>query len=408
MSKEQLVKTSFEAQQHALFEQVHTVNAPRPRSTRTTGRTSPVRAPRSGVPLRLVSLAALVAALTLLGYVSYGAYHAVTDSVVAPMILTPESELVTAAKLSLNKLLSERENVARRLSDNQELAKAAAHSSEQLQRLKTTADQALNWSDAISERLASATASDLGVLAQQKDVLEKALVSKRAHLGELRRNMAATLVPKADVVKGEVELRELEHLALQNQRERLQASARLAESHLTQQALHGKRRLVTPEMVDQQKSLVHIDLELVKLETEQRTRAQAITSDEAELRRLDQMIAELRAKPSFQALEEKQDLAFVPYTQLHGVNAGAEVYECELFGVFDCERVGSILKLFPGEVVMPDPWGNPTRGRYAAMRLEEPSAATARSLRVRFGEANAEVWSSEDGTTEDRNAATAE
>ena len=222
------------------------------------------------------------------------------------------------------------------------------------------------------------------MLTQQRSVLGQALDSKRAYLGELRKNLAAGLVSNVEVVKEEVQLRELEHLALQNERERLQTSSKLAESRMTQQALHGGRALITPDMVEQQKALVHIDLELVRLEAEQRTRTQGIGSDEAELGRIERLLTELRGKPTFQAIEAQQDLAFVPYNQLRGVGAGAEVYECELFGVFLCEQVGTILSVFPGEVVTPDPWGTPTRGRYAAMQLSSrPRRQRARCAYVR-------------------------
>jgi hypothetical protein len=412
MSKEHLARSSFHAEPHALFDE----SAPtrkgkgksRPRKVSFTAeRVAIIKAePVSSLGLRVGALAALISALCLLGYIGNGVYHAFADSVVAPIILAPDSELVTNAKLSLNKLLSERDGVQRRLADNRELAQAAGKSTEQLRQLKSTADRALKWSDVLSERVMSSSTSDLNVLTQQRSVLGQALSSKRAHLDELRKNLAAGLVSNVEVVKEEVQLRELEHLALQNERERLQTSTKLAESRLTQQALHGGRALITPDMVEQQKALVHIDLELVRLEAEQRTRTQAIGSDEAELARLDRLLSELRAKPTFQAIEARQELAFVPYNQLRGVGTGAEVYECQLFGVFVCDQVGTILNVFPGEVLTPDPWGTPTRGRYAAMRLEQPSAATARSLRVRpIGGADDEIVAPE--LTEENSGSTA-
>jgi hypothetical protein len=78
------------------------------------------------------------------------------------------------------------------------------------------------------------------------------------------------------------------------------------------------------------------------------------------------------------------DVAFVPYTQIDGVAPGAPVYSC-IWGLFLCKPVGTVAELVPGEVILPDPWGNQARGQYAVLDLHDRGSAKARTLRVRHG-----------------------
>ena len=122
MSKEHLASSSFHAQPHALFDDSGSKRTGKSRQRKlsyTAERVAIIKPERnslsSGVGLRLGALIAFCAALCLIGYICNGVYHAFADSVVAPIILAPDSDLVTSAKLSLNKLLSERDGIQRRL-----------------------------------------------------------------------------------------------------------------------------------------------------------------------------------------------------------------------------------------------------------------------------------------------------
>jgi hypothetical protein len=56
-----------------------------------------------------------------------------------------------------------------------------------------------------------------------------------------------------------------------------------------------------------------------------------------------------------------------------------------VWGVFACKPVGTITEIVPGEVILPDPWGNPARGQYAVLDLSNHDAAKSKVLRVRRG-----------------------
>ena len=55
-------------------------------------------------------------------------------------------------------------------------------------------------------------------------------------------------------------------------------------------------------------------------------------------------------------------------------------------GAFSCSHVGTVREMVPGEVVLPDPWGNQARGQYAILDLSDKSAMQNKLLRVRGGQ----------------------
>jgi hypothetical protein len=60
----------------------------------------------------------------------------------------------------------------------------------------------------------------------------------------------------------------------------------------------------------------------------------------------------------------------------------ADVLDC-VWAIFACRRVGRVLEVLPGEVMVPDPWGTLTRGQYALVDLVQADAARSRFLRIR-------------------------
>jgi hypothetical protein len=137
-----------------------------------------------------------------------------------------------------------------------------------------------------------------------------------------------------------------------------------------------------PEMILREDQRVRVELELLKLEAEQRTKLAERTLMKDKLAKIDEISAQLKGRPIFRAVEKSMDVAFVPYTQIDGMHAGAAVYEC-VWGVFHCKQVGSVTEIVPGEVILPDPWGTQTRGQYAVLDLSKHDSAKAKSLRVR-------------------------
>jgi hypothetical protein len=149
---------------------------------------------------------------------------------------------------------------------------------------------------------------------------------------------------------------------------------------------------LSPERAAQHAQQVKIELERVEFQAETRALTAQLANARHREAQLDELIAQVRARPVFQALasiertegtEAKQDIAFVARSQLVGVSVGASVLQCSLLGLFFCNKVGSVAELLFSEVTVHDAWGAPNYGQYAVLRLTDPSAARARVLHVR-------------------------
>ncbi len=336
---------------------------------------------------RLVSLLALAGVTCGFVYAGSAAYHVWSDSFVAPLILSPDNDLVIQSKLSLSRLVGERQAMAARVEQSEAAIGAARHALDSLERLRTHAGRALDWSRALSENQASLGTSDLERVGAQRLEVADMLAKQQAFVADLARDLEAGLVHRADVAREEKALAELRLMALQNQRDELQAAAQLRTASLAQDNLRatsqGRPRLSTPEMLAQRDQLSRIDLERLKLDADVQGKTAQLRVDREALVKADELIGQMKGRPIFRAIESSQNVAFVPYSQIDGVAPGADVYQCELWGIFACDLVGRVAELLPGEVATQDPWGTPARGQYLLLALKDPAEARAKTLRVR-------------------------
>jgi hypothetical protein len=336
----------------------------------------------AGMALALVAFA--------VGGIVRSGYYALTDSFVAPLILSPDSDLVLPSKLSLARLEGERALLASRVAQARAASSAAEEGAQRLRELMQNVEQGLGWARSITAQALRSSSHDLVALNAQDRLIRDRVGAQHAYVSELEQQMKAGLVRKADVVREQDALRELEVAALQVQRERVESSSQLETSKLAKRALDsdGNGRTVrTPEMLQQRSELIRIEIDMAKLEAERSTSAAELRHTQTELHKLDELIAQVRARPVFRAVESRQHVAFVPYSQLKGAVAGATVYECSIWGLFACDPVGVVTDLLPGEVAAQDPWGAVARGQYALLRLEKDEAAQTKILRLRASEA---------------------
>jgi len=138
-----------------------------------------------------------------------------------------------------------------------------------------------------------------------------------------------------------------------------------------------------PERVQLHTQQIKIELDLLELEAETRAQDTQLQNATRRLAQLEELVAQIKTRPVFRAIEGEQDIAFVAHSQLSGVGTGASVLKCSLLGLFFCTKVGSVSELLSGEVTVHDAWGAPKRGQYAVLRLTDRSAAHAHMLHVR-------------------------
>ncbi len=347
-----------------------------------------------GIHPRLVALVSLSALAASLVYVGRGVYQAYCDSWVAPTTLSADDDRVieTKAKLSEQQLMREKARVDIERIDID--IRAIDSSIARLSGVRDVGQQALRWTAFTTDAQATAARQRSDSLEEQRKLFESMIQRQAAIAKEARINAEAGLASKNDVEREEQTLDQLRVNLAENRRDAAETQMNKtqlgATANVLRDALQKKSAQkagangTLPEIVERQDRVVALELELVKLESQKRSletqRAMAVDN----IARIDELFTQLKGRPVFRAAEAKTDLAFVPYTQLRGVEAGASLVTCE-WALFRCRTVGRVAELLPGEVTAQDPWGTLARGQYAILDLSEHDAAREKVLRVRHG-----------------------
>lgn len=350
----------------------------------TSETATPSQPAQKHVKTRLFSFVALAATFCGIGWVADNAYRIATDSFVAPIVLTPDSDMVIQSKLALGQLLGERIKVQARHDQIDATVSAADEAITQLEALAAESEKSLAWAKKVSARQIEVGSLDLRAIGRQQEMTNQMIAQQRSRLAAMKKDVAAGLVARADYEREEQALGQLELSLLDKERSKLATELATAQATLASQAMRGATpdKLSTPEMLIQRDQLVRLRCDLLKLQAERRAALAERGHIDEELAKLDQLVSQLKSRPVFRATEADTNVAFIPYTQLEGVKPGAPVLDC-VWGVVSCKPVGKLADVLPGEVVVPDPWGTPTRGQYALLDLSDARAAQSRVLRVR-------------------------
>lgn len=333
---------------------------------------------------RIVSLSTLVALVAGVGYVGREGYRALTDSFVAPTILSPDNDLVLQNKVRISELYVEKARAVAELEAIDADLVACDATITRLNGLRETASRALTWTRKVTAGQAVANVSDTKAIDKQRDTLA-AMIDKQTKITEAARaNLEAGLVTKLEFAKEQQSLHQLELSMLDNERKRIQADQQQRQNDLAQASLatQGVSSIPMPEVVMREDQMVRIELELTRIQAELRKKTAEKKLLQDKLAKFDELEGQLKARPIFRAADQSMDVAFVPYTQLEGVREGQAVYDC-VWGVFACKQVGRVSEMVPGEVILPDPWGTPSRGQFAVLDLTDRESAKSKTLRVR-------------------------
>lgn len=341
------------------------------------------KGPKPTAKTRLFAFGALTAFVATVGYVGREGYRAATDAFVAPIILSPDNDLVLANKLKASELQVERAKTAAQIEALDMDVKSAGRATARLKELHEATSASLAWTEGLTARQASAGASELRILNQQKSALVDLLGKQERLTQQMQANLEAGLVSKVDLAREEQAAGRWKVALIETERSANQTSAMMAQVGLAKRAL-GHAGPSMPEQIARDEQLVRIELEMMKLESESRSKVAEKKVLEEKMSIIRDLDKQLKQRPVFRALEHAMDVAFVPYTQIDGLSEGADVYDC-IWGVFHCRQVGKVTELVPGEVILPDPWGNQARGQYAVMELREHESARSKTLRVRGG-----------------------
>lgn len=330
---------------------------------------------------RLFSFTALSLIATAIGWAGMQAYRAATDSFVAPLILSPDSDAVLATKLHASQLEAERVKTASEIERIDADISAGVDAISRLRALTAAQRDPREWFARVQRNAESAGTSELAALSQQRAHLQQMIGEQEVLVREAKANAAAHIIPRSDFTREVLALSQLKLALFDTERARVRGELEVTQGRLTRSALDG-RGPTMPELVAREEQMARIELELMKLEAEQRTKRSERTTLAEKVTRIEELEAQLRARPIYRAAQGRVEASFVPYTQMKGVERGAVVYDC-VWGLFRCKAVGTVAELVPGEVVLPDPWGSQARGQYAILDLRDHDAARAKILRVR-------------------------
>lgn len=338
---------------------------------------------RSGFATRVMSFCALAAMASAIVWVGRESYQALTDSFVAPAILSPDSDIIIGSKLKLAELAGERAKTKMQLDAIDADVAAIREAVTRLRALEEKGKDSLAWTVSINARAASSGAMELDALAKQKAMLADIVARQRTFADEARANMTSGLVSKTDYAREVQALHQAEIALIEADRVRVQTEAVTQQARMASASLAGNMKsMPMPEMLLREDQNVRIELDILRLESDVRAKNTERRMLEDRLAKIDEIDAQLRGRPIYRAVDKNVEVAFVPYTQIDGLHEGDDVYDC-IWSMFHCKKVGRVSELVPGEVILPDPWGNQARGQYAVLDLVDHQAARSKALRVR-------------------------
>ena len=304
--------------------------------------------------------------VALVGYLATTGFYMVSTSWVVPTIVSPTDEKVAALKSELAAQQTERERIARELTD---------------------AERAMAAEQSFQAQFAAAIASDrdgrLSAL-QRTRALAGAAAQTRAEIratseafaqdasARMTEQYGAGMIDRHDMLDGKHQLAQISSTNL-SLAER-QAAFETESSELARQA-----SALDALLSDRDAPLSYDALKIKReLEASRVSLAKSIAVRDAlraGLTRQDELLAGLRSSAYLRAVTNGATVALVPYANLDRATPGAPLYACKLAMVW-CHQVGTVVQVLPGEIQLRHPHKDAlVRGQMIELRLTDADAA---------------------------------
>lgn len=348
--------------------------------------------PRPGVFTRLLASATLLAIGAGVLLLGRSVYLAMNDGWIAPLQLSPDSRDVLALRLQDAKEKNTRARLEGELASIKAEMDAIELGIKHLRALSGGYTGAMTWSSQSRGNQVSALQRQKEILETQRQLLAKTLADEEEALEVARAHLESGMITRAELQRASVAHQKAKVALSEAELEHARVSSAIAEAQRERGALvratgevvnaPSGARATSPDVVRFDDVQVNIQLQLARLEAEKRTALARERAGRNEIESMDQLRKELDETPLFLAMQQKMDIAFVPYNHLRHVVPGDEVYACRWF-IFGCRAVGTVERIFPGEVITEDPWRSLARGQYVRLTMQDPQALTEQALRVR-------------------------
>ncbi len=356
-------------------------------TTETATTTEPTAAPvgMAQVASRVLSVVALAATVAGLSYVGHGLYGAAVDSWIVPINLSPDNDMVMQVNVRLSEQLLERSKLradAERIdSDVSGIDVALAR----LDAVHASGQEALRWTTRATEEQSGSLQGKLASLRAERKMLNDMRAREEMLVGKTQKNVERGLTAQQDGDREAQTLSQLDVTIATTERElrdtKLQSDELRRASRALRNGAFAEAAGMLPELVDSEERSARVELEKIKLESEKRSLLSQKAVTVESLAKMDEMLTQLGKRPIYRAVQASTDVAFVPYNQLKGVQAGQAIIQCTGL-IFGCHIVGRVAEVLPGEVVAQDPWSDVARGQYAILDLSDHEASHEKVLRV--------------------------
>jgi hypothetical protein len=345
-----------------------------------------------GIHPRIVSLLGLAAIIAGLGYAGRAAYYAATDSWVAPVTLSPDSDAVIETNVHLNEQLTKEAKLKSDIARIDADALGVGRAMTRLRVLQQNGQKAFKWAARSTGQQADSSAASLRSLEGQHALLVNMVARQDEAVERMRRNVDAGLASSIDLEREVQASSELRLGLAENERRSADLRVQGAQARRSAGALRAVSEAqpgsadadsgVLPEIASGLERDANVELALIRLESEHRALFNAKDLATDDLARLEETIKQLKSRPLYRAVVASTDIAFVPYSQLEGITPGVELVSCT-WAVFRCHAVGRVKEVLPGEIVAQDAWAKSARGQYAILELTDHDAAKEKTLRAR-------------------------
>ncbi len=346
-------------------------------------------APRRAISGRLLALSLLAGTIAVLGWGGVQTYHVLTDAWIAPLHLSPDNDAVANLRLAHQRNLAEVGRLEAEVTRLDGQLAAIANATATLDHLRDDARQTLEWRAEVSRVETHGLGTSVDMMRRQLRALRQLRSRQDGLVDRARRDLAAGMLERSVLDREEQARDQVDVQIAEIQRHIAEARVRRDQTKTALRALRagtgdGNAPSVgrMPEVAAGDEHAARLDLEIERLHAEARGHEAQRSAAVAAVAAVRDAIAELESRPLYRAMTADTDIAFVPYTQLDKLRERGDVLACT-WSVFDCEPVGRVIEILPGEVVTQDPWGELARGQYIVLDLHDASAVRERVLRVR-------------------------
>ncbi len=339
----------------------------------------------------------VVLSAILLGIVSYltlSLFYLFDREWIAPIILSPSSERViqmnsqlVQQKYNRDKLKVERITLEMQLNL---IERTIAVNSEFQNRFKSAVTSDLQAKQKELRGLQSLYAE---YRATKKQVVEANKAFERLNETDLQKDLAAGLIEEEVYVRNKYALSQNISQQISYEQKQLEFESRTIELGRRIEALKaldeklGRQTPANGDSSSYEVLLMEQEYQRSLLEMEELT-AQKIPIEkqiallDSSLTEYDKILGTITLSPYYKAMNEKISIAFVPYSNLQNVKAGAPIYGCSLELIW-CREVGSVRQVLDGEVSARHPmFSSDLRGVMVEIELKDMAWAEEKALHV--------------------------